>query len=132
MTVYVVVVALCVALGACGGQDDPETAGTTQETPEEPTVVTYEPFKDLSRPELEAYFIELEDTPLAERLGPERLYAIGVEFCEALDADVDVEAAFAGIEVAHPVRIVDSASDFICDQHRDLVVQWAEDTGRAG
>lgn len=107
------IVAVMLAAGACSSAN----GGTTG----------YSAFSEID-PDTSPYFIAMEGTALPAANTLERLWAVGVATCEALDDEVSIDdvLAAATLEVGErdaPI-LVAAAVGHLCDQHRPALEAW--------
>src|SRR5687768_16705577 len=117
---------------ACSGSDDgneasadttsPPPVETTAPPETQPEVPQYPPFSDVD-PYTSLFFVTLEGSGLVESQGEERLYNLGLNVCERLDAGQSIEeqlADDAGLG-DNMGLVVGAAVTDMCPQHGELV-----------
>lgn len=108
------------SLTGCGDTtDEPEVIN------EETGMRDYPAFEGID-PYTHGYFIELEGTGLADSQGKERLYNLGINVCQRLDAGQTVEQQLAddaglGDQMG---SIVGAAVTHLCPQHSEAVENY--------
>lgn len=92
------------------------------------TAPTYRAFADVD-PYTEAYFVNLEDSGLAARIGERRLWAAGVAACRLLDEGGTIDAAVAQVDASDDLgadagSVVASATGHLCTGHQAALKAW--------
>lgn len=118
---------------ACSGDDQNDAAAdeTPTETTTPPTTAApeappqYPPFDEID-PHTSLFFVTLEGTGLVESQGEQRLYGLGVNVCQRLDAGQSIEEQLAddaglGDDMG---SIVGAAVTDMCPQHGQLVEDY--------
>lgn len=116
-------IALALMAACSDTNDEPPVEAVNEETGRE-----FRDYPDFSQvdPDTSGFFIELEDTNLAETQGEQRLYNLGINVCQRLDAGQTIEeqmtdAAGLGEQWG---QVVGAAVTFLCPQHRDAVEDY--------
>lgn len=114
--------ALALIVACSDTNDEPPVEAVDEETGQE--FRDYPDFSDVD-PYTSGYFIALEGTGLAASQGEERLYNLGVNICQRLDADQTVEEQFT--DQAPPNlgdewgAVIGAAVSDLCPQHSDAL-----------
>lgn len=146
-TVFVVLLAVSVALGPPPVEEAATASSTTAPPPAEtsPTVPPtteateppppeYTPFDQVD-PYLSLYFIILEDTTLAASQGEERLYNLGLGVCRNLDGGNSIGEELAGLvddarlTQGEAGSLVGAAVTDLCPHHGGLVKEHLATNG---
>lgn len=116
---------LLLMTAACSDvSDEPPVEAVDEETGRE--FRDYPEFSDVD-PHTSYYFIALEDSGLASTQGEERLYNLGINVCQRLDAGQTIEEQFAdpaprfGNEWG---TVIGAAVTDLCPQHGDAMEQF--------
>ncbi len=99
---------------------------TAPPAPTTPAPPTYKPF-DQVEPFTSPYFITLEPTGLAERLGEPLLYELGLKVCRNLDSGATIADELAHVEsldIEESGTVVGAAVTDMCPQHGPAVEQY--------
>lgn len=111
---------------------EPSAVATTSDEPDDfpsaaATEPEYPPFEGVDT-YTSSYFIALEDTTLAETMGEERLYRLGVRTCERFDSGVSVDEEMRDLDAMgdDAGSMLGAAVGFLCPQHEEAAQEWVD------